>query len=102
PYGQHARELRKNICLICSWWLHFTKLKEPPRFPGRFTILFRQQMDSHPSPRERLARLDAFHVGEYAPTSKLVRYAEGFFADILSYANSLDDTALAMPLQDLY
>lgn len=63
---------------------------------------FRSQMDSHPSPRERLARLDAFHVGEHAPTSQLLRYAEGFFADIQSYADNLDNAALAMSLQGLY
>lgn len=65
-------------------------------------ISFRQQMDSHPSPRERIARLDAFHVGEYAPTSQLLRYAEGFFADVLEYAGNLDDAVLAKPLQNLY
>lgn len=66
------------------------------------SISFRQRMDSHPSPRERIARLDAFHMGEYAPTSQLLRYAEGFFADILEYAANLDDAALAKPLQSLY
>ncbi len=65
-------------------------------------IPFRQNMDSHPFPRDRLARLDAFHVGEYAPTSQMIRYAEGFFADILAYAEGLNDTALAKPLKDLY
>lgn len=62
-------------------------------------IPFRKQMDSHPSPRERLARLDAFHVGEHAPTSQLLRYADGFFADILAYADRLNDTELAKPLK---
>jgi hypothetical protein len=65
-------------------------------------IRFRPQMDSHPSPRERLTRLDAFHVGEHVPTSELLRYAEGFFADILDYANKLDEAALVAPLRDLY
>lgn len=65
-------------------------------------IRFRPQMDSHPAPRERLARLAAFHVGEHAPISPLLRYAEGFFADILAYAGNLDDAALATPLQGLY
>ncbi len=65
-------------------------------------IRFRAQLDSHPSPRERLTRLDVFHVGEYAPTSELLRYAEGFFADVLDYANKLDEAALVAPLRDLY
>lgn len=65
-------------------------------------IRFRPELDSHPSPRERLGRLDTFHVGEYAPTSELIRYAESFFADTLNYANNLDDGALAAPLQGLY
>ncbi|MCW0022772.1 M48 family metalloprotease [Burkholderia pseudomallei] len=65
-------------------------------------IRFRRQMDSHPPARERLARLDAFHVGEHTPTSQLLRYAEGFFLDVLGYAETLDDAALASPLRDLY
>lgn len=67
------------------------------------TIRFRQHlMDSHPPPWQRLARLDTFHVGEFAPTSQVVRYAENFFSDILAYANSLDDAALAGPLRGLF
>ena len=66
------------------------------------SIRFRSELDSHPSPRERLGRLDTFHVGEYAPTSQLIRYAEGFFVDTLNYAGGLDDRALAAPLQGLY
>jgi len=64
-------------------------------------IRFRSQMDTHPSPSERLARLDTFHVGEHAPTSELLRYAESFFADIMAYADRLDDAELAAPLQYL-
>lgn len=59
---------------------------------------FRSQLDSHPSPRERLARLDAFHVGEAAPTSPLLRYAQSFLADALAYAASLDDAQLRATL----
>ena len=65
-------------------------------------IRFRAQMDSHPSPSERLARLDAFYFNEHVPTSKLLRYAETFFADILAYADSLEDAELAASLKDLY
>lgn len=65
-------------------------------------IRFRAQMDSHPSSSERMARLDAFHIGEQVPTSQLLRYAENFFADILAYADSLEDAVLAAPLRNLY
>lgn len=65
-------------------------------------IRFRPHMDSHPTPRQRLARLDAFHIGEHVPTSELLRYAEDFFAEILDHANKLDEAALAGPLRGLY
>jgi hypothetical protein len=55
---------------------------------------FRSQLDSHPSPRDRLARLDASHVGQAAPTSQLLRYAQSFLADAQAYAASLDDAQL--------
>ena len=61
-------------------------------------IKFRSQMDSHPAASDRQARLDAFHIGEHIPTSQLLRYAEGFFSDVLAYANSLGDAELAAPL----
>ena len=65
-------------------------------------IRFRSDLDSHPSPRDRLARLDTFHLGECPPTSPLIRYAESFFSDTLKYAESLDDEALAAHLKGLY
>ena len=36
------------------------------------TIRFRPLLDSHPSSRDRLARLDAFHVGEHAHGKHLI------------------------------
>lgn len=63
---------------------------------------FRSQMDSHPSPSKRSARLDTFHIGEHAPTSQLLRYAESLFTDVLDYADCLDDAELIAPLRDLY
>ena len=65
-------------------------------------INFRAQIDSHPTPTERLARLDAFHAGEHPPTSQLLRYAQSFFTEVLSYADSLDNGELAAPLKGLY
>jgi hypothetical protein len=65
------------------------------------TVPFRDQMDSHPPARERVKRLDVFHVCEHAPTSQVIRYAENFFAEILAYGSSLDNTAFAAPLQGL-
>jgi hypothetical protein len=61
----------------------------------------RQQFGSHPPASERAARLDAFHIGEYPPTSKLVRYAVNFFKDIIAYAETLDGAKLGEPLQCL-
>jgi hypothetical protein len=63
-------------------------------------IAFSKAEDSHPPPRERIARLDSFQLGEYEPTSELLRYAQNFFADLLTYAESLNDTALAKSLQE--
>jgi hypothetical protein len=59
---------------------------------------FRHSTGTHPSPRDRLARLDAFYVSEDPPTSPLVRYAEMFFTDLVAYANGLDDATLANAL----
>ena len=49
---------------------------------------------THPSARERLDRLDAFHASEYPVTSKIVRYAEDLFAQVMEYGEALDDAAL--------
>jgi hypothetical protein len=65
-------------------------------------IQFRSAMDSHPSALERLARLDAMHVGEHAPTSQLMRYAEKFFSDALEYGEQLDLLKLSESLQEAY
>ncbi|MEN3795015.1 hypothetical protein ABDZ38_00665 [Aeromonas caviae] len=65
-------------------------------------IRFRTNIDSHPSPSERLARLDTFNIGEYSPTSKLLRYANSFFSDVLEYANNLEDIDLSAPMHDFY
>lgn len=62
------------------------------------SIRFRTRMDSHPSARDRVARLDAFQFGEYPPTSQVLRYAQMFFSDLLAHAAGLDDAALAKPL----
>lgn len=60
---------------------------------------FRQASGTHPSPRNRLSRLDAFHVTEDPPTSPLLRYAETFFSDVVKYAESLDEQELVAPLK---
>ncbi|WP_314923819.1 hypothetical protein [Aeromonas piscicola] len=65
-------------------------------------IRFRTNIDSHPSPSERLARLDTFNIGEYSPTSELLRYANSFFSDVLEYANNLEDIDLSAPIQSFY
>lgn len=66
------------------------------------SIRFRPKMDSHPSARERINRLDALHIGEHPPTSPLLRYAETLFADTLAYADSLHDAELLTSFQNLY
>lgn len=66
------------------------------------SIRFRPKMDSHPSARERINRLDALHIGEHPPTSPLLRYAETLFADTLAYADSLQDAELLTSFQNLY
>jgi hypothetical protein len=58
--------------------------------------------DSHPLPKTRLARLDAFALNEDPPTSVLLRYAEAFLNDIVDYAEALDDTALRAPLAETF
>ena len=63
-------------------------------------VPFRRSTGSHPSPRDRLARLDAFYASEDPPTSPLIRYAEDFFADLVAYAEGLDDATLADALRD--
>ncbi|MCA3061813.1 MAG: hypothetical protein ING69_07985 [Rhodocyclaceae bacterium] len=63
---------------------------------------FRERLDSHPTARSRISRLDTFHIGEHVPTSKLLRYAEDFFAAILGYARDLDDATLFESVRDLY
>ena len=63
---------------------------------------FRQMADSHPLPKTRLARLDAFARNEDPPTSVLLRYAEAFLNDIVDYAEALDDTALRAPLAETF
>jgi hypothetical protein len=66
------------------------------------SIQFRSLMDSHPSARERLARLDAVHIGEHVPTSAVLRYAEKFFAEVLEYGERLDASALSESLRKVY
>jgi len=70
------------------------------RFGDRFPI--RTMADSHPSPKERLARLDAFALSECPPTSPLLRYAEEFLEEIVTYAGALDDDQLWSPLADAF
>ncbi len=66
------------------------------------SLPFRQMVDSHPSPKARLARLDAFSLSEGPPTSPLLRYAEAFLNDVVDYAEALDDTALRAPLVEAF
>ena len=63
-------------------------------------VPFRLRTGSHPSPHDRLVRLDAFYASEDPPTSPLIRYADDFFADLVAYAEGLDDTNLADALRD--
>lgn len=65
-------------------------------------IMFRTTVDTHPSPSARVSQLDALHIGEHAPTSPLLRYAEGIFAEVIAYAGALDDAALAKTMEGLY
>lgn len=65
-------------------------------------IQFLSLMDSHPSAMERLARLDAIHIGEHVPTSQVIRYAEKFFAEVLEYGEQLDVSGLSDSLQKAY
>lgn len=66
------------------------------------SIRFRTKMDTHPSPRERLERLDSFNLGEHHPTSELIRYAIDFFSKVIEYAEGLEDADLAAPMRDYY
>lgn len=62
---------------------------------------FRQRVGTHPAASERAARLDTFHVGEYPPTSKLLRYATDFFNELFRRAEAMDDETLMKPLKEL-
>lgn len=66
------------------------------------SIRFRSTLDTHPTPSERLRRLDTFQFGEDPPTSKLLRYADSFFTDVIDYASDLDDEAIESQLKNLY
>lgn len=65
-------------------------------------IMFRSNVDTHPSPADRVSQLDALHIGEHAPTSQVLRYAESFFEDVLTYAQSVEETVLTNALADIF
>lgn len=65
-------------------------------------IMFRTKMDSHPSPSTRISQLNVSHIGEHAPTSQVIRYAERLFEDVMEHAGALDDAALAKTMEGLY
>lgn len=62
--------------------------------------LFRAASGTHPNPRERRSRLDAFYASEDPPTSQLIRYADSFFSEVVAYAESLSDEELVAPLRE--
>lgn len=65
-------------------------------------IMFRTKVDSHPSPSTRISQLNASHIAEHPPTSQVLRYAEGMFADVMAYAEALDDAALVKTMEGIY
>jgi hypothetical protein len=65
-------------------------------------IMFRTKVDSHPSPSTRISQLNASHIAEHPPTSQVLRYAEGLFADVMAYAEALDDAALVKTMEGIY
>jgi len=62
--------------------------------------LFRSASGTHPNPRERRSRLDAFYASEDQPTSQVIRYADSFFSEVVTYVESLSDDELAAPLRE--
>jgi hypothetical protein len=62
--------------------------------------LFRSASGTHPNPRERRSRLDAFYASEGPATSHVIRYADSFFSELVAYAESLSDDELAAPLRE--
>jgi hypothetical protein len=55
---------------------------------------FRARLDSHPTPRARLERFELAHLGDIRPKTKIMRYATEFFAELLSFTDTLDPQQL--------
>lgn len=62
-------------------------------------INFRQVMDTHPHPSDRLLRVNHLFGANDANTTELTRYAKTFFSDVLAYAGDLSDDALRGVIQ---
>lgn len=67
------------------------------RLGGHINI--RSRMDTHPSARARLERLELMNIGEQLYTSPVQRYAQDFLQAVLDYASALDDDGLLASLK---